>query len=169
KAMVPDSFQQQALDEKAAKTEYEYELTRFDWKISKARKAIEAGNEDSKEALKQTLDQIQEKRTQHIQSHLENPLQYTPLRASIKALESPAETEKKRFLPYPKTSTGRRTALAMWITHPDHPLTARVAGRLLAINTRLRCNIQNQGQRFELHPLEQTIYKAYLKQLNATP
>lgn len=127
KAMLPDSLQQQALDEKAAKTEYEYELTRFDWKISKARKAIEAGNEDSKEALKQTLDQIQEKRTQHIQSHLENPLQYTPLRASIKALESPAETEKERFLPYPQTSTGRRTALAMWITHPDHPLTARVA------------------------------------------
>ena len=26
-----------------------------------------------------------------------------------------------------------------------------------------------QGQRFDLHPLEQTIYKAYLKQLNATP
>ena len=127
KAMLPDSLQQQALDEKAAKTEYEYEMTRFDWKISKARQAIEAGNEDSKEALKQTLDQIQEKRTQHIQSHLENPLQYTPLRASIKALESPAETEKERFLPYPKTSTGRRTALAMWITHPDHPLTARVA------------------------------------------
>ena len=127
KAMVPDPLQQQALDEKAAKTEYEYELTRFDWKISKARQAIEAGNESSKEALKQTLDQIQEKRIQHIQSHLENPLQYTPLRASIKALESPAETEKERFLPYPKTSTGRRTALAMWITHPDHPLTARVA------------------------------------------
>jgi hypothetical protein len=126
KAMVPDSLQQQALDEKAAKTEYKYELARFDWKISKARQAVEAGN-DGKEALKQTLDQIQEKRTQHIQSHLENPLQYTPLRASIKALESPAETEKERFLPYPKTSTGRRTALAMWITHPDHPLTARVA------------------------------------------
>ncbi|MDA7665955.1 DUF1553 domain-containing protein, partial [Verrucomicrobia bacterium] len=33
----------------------------------------------------------------------------------------------ERFLPYPQTSTGRRTALAMWITHPDHPLTARVA------------------------------------------
>ena len=27
---------------------------------------------------------------------------------------------------YPKTSTGRRTALANWLTHPKHPLTARV-------------------------------------------
>ena len=28
---------------------------------------------------------------------------------------------------YPKTSTGRRTALAAWITSPENPLTARVA------------------------------------------
>ena len=28
---------------------------------------------------------------------------------------------------YPATSTGRRSALARWITHPDNPLTARMA------------------------------------------
>ena len=30
-------------------------------------------------------------------------------------------------VPFPATSTGRRTALAAWITDPAHPLTARVA------------------------------------------
>src|SRR5690606_12505504 len=30
-------------------------------------------------------------------------------------------------IPFPETSTGRRTALAKWITHPKNPLTARVA------------------------------------------
>ena len=30
-------------------------------------------------------------------------------------------------IPFPTTSTGRRSALAAWITHPQNPLTARVA------------------------------------------
>ena len=40
-------------------------------------------------------------------------------------------TPNKDALPsnggYPKTSSGRRTALANWLTHRNHPLTARVA------------------------------------------
>ncbi len=52
---------------------------------------------------------------------------FTPLRGALKALESNLETEESRQKPFPATSTGRRTALAKWITDPQHPLTARVA------------------------------------------
>ena len=41
------------------------------------------------------------------------------------------KTSNKDALPsdggYPEISSGRRTALANWLTHPEHPLTARVA------------------------------------------
>ena len=44
-------------------------------------------------------------------------------------LKAPLTTAyAKRKLPeYPTTSTGRRLALARWLTHPDNPLAARVA------------------------------------------
>ncbi len=52
---------------------------------------------------------------------------YTPLAGSLKTLESNLETEESRRKPFPKTSTGRRSALARWITDPRNPLPARVA------------------------------------------
>jgi hypothetical protein len=52
---------------------------------------------------------------------------YTSLCGSLKTLESPVETEESRRKPFPTTSTGRRSALARWLTDPRHPLTARVA------------------------------------------
>ncbi len=54
--------------------------------------------------------------------------EYKPLKASEVSL---VKTSNKDALPsgggYPKTSSGRRTALANWLTHRDHPLAARVA------------------------------------------
>jgi hypothetical protein len=59
---------------------------------------------------------------------LESPGEaYTPLKGSLKTLESNVESEASRSKPFPTTSTGRRSALARWLTDPRHPLTARVA------------------------------------------
>ena len=52
---------------------------------------------------------------------------FTSLRGASKALESNLETEESRLKPFPATSTGRRSALAKWVTDPRNPLTARVA------------------------------------------
>jgi hypothetical protein len=52
---------------------------------------------------------------------------YTSIRASRKALESPADKEADYPAIYPETSTGRRLALAKWMTSDRNPLTARVA------------------------------------------
>jgi mono/diheme cytochrome c family protein len=42
--------------------------------------------------------------------------------------DSSRDDDYSPFSPmYPKSSTGRRRALAQWITHPENPLTARVA------------------------------------------
>jgi len=52
---------------------------------------------------------------------------YTPLRGALKSVESTTETEANRTKPFPTTSTGRRSALAAWLTDRKNPLTARVA------------------------------------------
>jgi mono/diheme cytochrome c family protein len=52
---------------------------------------------------------------------------YTPLAGAIKTLESNVETEASRARPFPTVSTGRRTALAGWLTDRRNPLAARVA------------------------------------------
>jgi hypothetical protein len=52
---------------------------------------------------------------------------YTSLRGALKTPESNLETEASRAKPFPITSSGRRTALARWITDRRNPLTARVA------------------------------------------
>jgi hypothetical protein len=49
------------------------------------------------------------------------------LEAAVKALREPAEGYTPIGPKYPVTSSGRRTALAQWITSKENPLTARVA------------------------------------------
>jgi len=77
-----------------------------------------AGNED---AVKKALTSAE--------MALRKPVDtdYTSLRGSFKGLETPEHTEPQYSATYTKTSTGRRTALARWVTSRENPLTARVA------------------------------------------
>ena len=52
---------------------------------------------------------------------------YTPIRGASKSAESPLDLKPADVFTYPTTSTGRRTALANWLTDRKNPLTARVA------------------------------------------
>lgn len=51
---------------------------------------------------------------------------FTPLLGTIRSAESPTDTDFANRNTYPKTSSGRRTALADWIADKRNPLTARV-------------------------------------------
>ncbi len=53
--------------------------------------------------------------------------EYSHVRGSRKALETPVHKVEHYAATYPKTSTGRRSALVAWIVSRDNPLTARVA------------------------------------------
>src|SRR5205823_7286204 len=52
---------------------------------------------------------------------------YTIPRGSLKTKENNLEAEPSLSKPFPMTSTGRRSALAKWITDRQNPLAARVA------------------------------------------
>jgi len=75
--------------------------------------ALRADDEKLKQAVADTekaLSEATQKREAADKARLESTITYTPL--------TPV---------YPTESTGRRTALARWITHRNNPLTARVA------------------------------------------
>ncbi|WP_230774853.1 PSD1 and planctomycete cytochrome C domain-containing protein [Roseiconus lacunae] len=55
------------------------------------------------------------------------PVSYASLKVSKKALQSPAHKYDDYPAVYSSTSSGRRLALAQWITSAENPLTARVA------------------------------------------
>ena len=52
---------------------------------------------------------------------------YRSLRGAEKTAESNIEPEASRIKPFPTSSSGRRSALARWVTDTRNPLTARVA------------------------------------------
>jgi len=116
-----------ALSEKAARTEARFKLALAEADLAKAEAdsstaAAAKKKDDPAQKLKAAKDALEK-----AQKLAAAPgTNYTSIRATLKAQEGPDETEAHRALPYPATSTGRRTAFAQWITDRRNPLTARV-------------------------------------------
>ncbi|WP_439623344.1 PSD1 and planctomycete cytochrome C domain-containing protein [Gemmata sp.] len=58
---------------------------------------------------------------------ISDPSKAGPPLGSVKSAESNVEPAASKARPFPDTSTGRRTALARWLTDRQNPLVARVA------------------------------------------
>ncbi len=118
---VPQLAQQAARAEaQLALAQATENLARAELELLRAAPAKKAESETKRNAARAAVAKAE-------QTAQNPPATYTPLRGSSKTPESPVETEAQRTQPYPDTSTGRRSALAQWITDPRHPLTARVA------------------------------------------
>ncbi len=88
-------------------------------------------------AIVETLGDVDDKKLKSAQKRIEEAdkqlsvdafsANYKPIRASRKALETPAHKEADYPAVYSPVSTGRRLALAKWIVSRENPLTARVA------------------------------------------
>ncbi len=111
----------------AALAARELELAQAEEGLARAEQKLAAATPEKKEATTKERDTARKKLDGTRQALSEPGEAYTSLRASLKALEGPDEKNASRRQPYPKTSTGRRTALARWIVDPRNPLTARVA------------------------------------------
>ena len=87
---------------------------------------------------------------------------YASLRVSVRAANGYGEKvagDDTRRGPFPKMSTGRRTALARWIANIDNPLTARVAVNhiwLRHFGQPLVASVADYGQRAE-RPVQQAL------------
>jgi len=98
-------------EEDLAKTELELDQAGTAQKssVEKKRDAAKAAAETARKAVENAGDS------------------YTAPRGALKTKENNLETDASRLKPFPTTSTGRRTALANWITDCQNPLAARVA------------------------------------------
>ncbi|HEY1170689.1 MAG TPA: DUF1553 domain-containing protein [Verrucomicrobiae bacterium] len=100
------------------------------WRLAEAETALvklEAAEQKAKKSDEKKLKSAREAVTKAKERVAKPEDKYTSLRGSLKALDGPDEKEDHRNLPFPTTSTGRRTALAQWIANAQNPLTARVA------------------------------------------
>jgi len=114
----------------AALAEAKFKLAQAEADVAKAElELIQPGTEPKKKKepdAGKKLKTAQDALTKAQKAAASPGTNYTPLRATLKAFEGPDESEARRQLPYPTTSTGRRLAFARWLADRQNPLTARV-------------------------------------------
>jgi mono/diheme cytochrome c family protein len=107
--------------ERAVKAaEAEEAVARAELELSQAPEKQKPAVEKKLTAARSSLAALQKKLAEESEA-------FTPLRGSLKTAESNVESEASRMKPFPAVSTGRRSALADWVTSRDNPLAARVA------------------------------------------
>ena len=95
-------------------------------KLTKA--VAEQKDAASREPIEEELAAARESLDKAVKAAAEPGEAFTPLAgAHWTATRFKTSTADDPTVPFPATSTGRRTALARWITDPRNPLTARVA------------------------------------------
>jgi hypothetical protein len=127
KYQTPPAANFPALARQAAKLEKQANLAKAEIDLAQAEMVL--GQKDTpKKAEAEKKRALAQAALDKARKAMESPGDsYTSLRGAWKTLESNLETEESRNRPFPTISTGRRTALAQWLTDPQHPLTARVA------------------------------------------
>ncbi len=115
-----------ALARAAAKAEKEIALRKAEAELAKAERELASAATAQKAAVQKKRDAAKAAVAAATKA-VENPGdQYTAPRGSLKTKENNLEAEPSLSKPFPTTSTGRRTALAKWMTDRSNPLTARV-------------------------------------------
>jgi hypothetical protein len=115
------------LEQQAARAERQFAVARAEEAVARAELEAALAPDRTKEGVTTKVTASRAALTA-ARKALEVPGEsYTSLRGALKTLESNVETEASRSKPFPTTSSGRRSALARWITAADNPLTARVA------------------------------------------
>lgn len=124
----PDDEQSKRLIEEAATAARHHEVAVAELAIAKSLLELAGKLDAAKKKATEARLKKEQTALAKAQAGVKKPgTTYTSIRASLKALEGPAEKPDSRDAPYPKSSTGRRTAFAKWIVDPRNPLPARVA------------------------------------------
>jgi len=109
-----------AAEKKAALRKAEEDLARADLEVLQAPTPQKAAAEKKRDTAKAAVESAKKAAENAGDS-------YTAPRGALKTKENNLDDDNSRLKPFPTTSTGRRTALANWITDRRNPLAARVA------------------------------------------